>query len=152
MSDLVDGINHVAFVTEDIDRLASFYKDVFEADVAVDIRDHGIRHAFIELGPSCVLHPFEIGDNPHATGNPQIFHRGHLDHIAINAVSREAFDTIRRRLIDAGASDGTITDFGAVLSIFFRDPDGMDAEVCVMNALWSVSQTPEGWKPPQDRD
>jgi hypothetical protein len=28
-----------------------------------------------------------------------------------------------------GASDGTITDFGAALSVFFRDPDGLEAEV-----------------------
>jgi hypothetical protein len=28
-----------------------------------------------------------------------------------------------------GASDGTMTDFGAALSVFFRDPDGLEAEV-----------------------
>lgn len=148
---LVDGINHVAFVTADLDRLAAFYEQIFGAKVAVDVHGHGLRHAFIELGPSCVLHPFEIADNPFATASPQIFDRGHLDHLAINAVSKDAFDTIRQRLTDAGVSDGAVTDFGAVLSVFFRDPDGMDAEVCVMKAAWSESREPEGWKPPNER-
>jgi hypothetical protein len=28
-----------------------------------------------------------------------------------------------------GASDGTIADFGRQLSVFFRDPDGLEAVV-----------------------
>ena len=32
-----------------------------------------------------------------------------------------------------GASDGFVTDFGPVLSIFFRDPDGREGGVCVAN-------------------
>lgn len=31
------------------------------------------------------------------------------------------------------ASDGFVTDFGPILSLFFRDPDGLEAEVCVAN-------------------
>jgi len=31
------------------------------------------------------------------------------------------------------ATDGFVTDFGPVLSLFFRDPDGLEAEVCVAN-------------------
>ncbi|MGH2759844.1 MAG: VOC family protein, partial [Actinomycetota bacterium] len=130
MSELVDGINHVAFVTPDLDRLTDFYRRIFDADAAVTTHARA-RHAFIELAPSCVLHPFEFPDNRFAAASQQIFDRGHLDHIAINARTQEAFDTIRQRLIDEGVSDGTVTDFGAIFSVFFRDPDGMDAEVCV---------------------
>lgn len=41
--------------------------------------------------------------------------------------------TIRDRLVARDASDGFVTDFGHVLSVFFRDPDGLEAEVCVAN-------------------
>ena len=34
--------------------------------------------------------------------------------------------------MEAGASDGTITDFGMVWTVSFEDPDGLDAEI----ALW----------------
>ena len=45
---------------------------------------------------------------------------------------RETFEHIRVRLMHLGASDGTMTDFGTKLSVFFRDPDGLEAEV-----LWN---------------
>jgi hypothetical protein len=32
-----------------------------------------------------------------------------------------------------GAADDFVTDFGPLLSMFFRDPDGLEAEVCVAN-------------------
>jgi hypothetical protein len=56
-----------------------------------------------------------------------------LDHFALQAASKEAFDEIRQRLIVSGASDGFVTDFGPILSVFFRDPDGLEGEVCVAN-------------------
>ena len=132
---LVTGINHVAFISGDIDRLKDFYARVFDAECLLDdIVTHGgdsARHAFIDVGGGCVLHPFEFKDNPWLDAKP-IFDRGRIDHIALLAPSEEVFDNVRQRLIEAGASDGTITDFGSVLSVFFRDPDGMEAEV----AFW----------------
>jgi hypothetical protein len=50
-------------------------------------------------------------------------------HVGLAAASREAFDTIRERLVDAGASDGTVNDFDGALSVFFRDPGGLEGEV-----------------------
>ena len=32
-----------------------------------------------------------------------------------------------------GAADDFVTDFGPMLSLFFRDPDGLECEVCVEN-------------------
>ena len=54
---------------------------------------------------------------------------GHIDHVRLAAASREAFEVIRDWLIESGASDGTVSDFGGALSIFFRDPDGLEGEV-----------------------
>ena len=62
-----------------------------------------------------------------------MFGRGRLDHLALHAESIEAFETIRDRLVERGASEGFVTDFGPVLSLFYRDPDGLESEVCVLN-------------------
>ena len=62
-----------------------------------------------------------------------MFGRGRIDHLGLQASSKEAFDTIRERLMERGASDGFVTDFGPILSVFFRDPDGLEGEVCVAN-------------------
>jgi hypothetical protein len=37
-----------------------------------------------------------------------MFRRGHLDHLALTAASRRAFDLARERLVERGASNGTI--------------------------------------------
>jgi catechol 2,3-dioxygenase-like lactoylglutathione lyase family enzyme len=65
-----------------------------------------------------------------------MFGRGRLDHLALQAEDLAAFEEIRRRLIARGAADEFVTDFGKVLSIFFRDPDGLECEVCVANPDW----------------
>ncbi len=131
---LLAGINHVAFISGDIDGLKDFYARIFDAECVLDEvlprgpKGENNRHAFIAVGSSCVLHPFEFKGDRWLERMP-IFDRGRMDHIALQAASKEAFDQIRQRLIDEGASDGTITDFGHVVSVFFRDPDGMEAEV-----------------------
>jgi hypothetical protein len=51
----------------------------------------------------------------------------------LQAASIDAFDVIRGRLMAGGATDGFVTDFGPVLSLFFTDPDGLEGEVCVPN-------------------
>lgn len=140
---LTSGFNHVAFVTNDLDRLADFYKKIFDAEVVADMHARGIRHAMIKIGPSAVIHPFEMPDSDQ-TKPLGMFERGRLDHIALNAPTKEAFEEIRKRLVDAGASDGAITDFGSNESVFFRDPDGMEAEVCLWkdDATWADTIDP----------
>lgn len=54
-----------------------------------------------------------------------------IDHNGLQAASPEAFAAIRRRLVDTGASDGTVNDRGAIRSMFFRDPDGLEGEVLI---------------------
>jgi catechol 2,3-dioxygenase-like lactoylglutathione lyase family enzyme len=131
---LLDGINHVAVLTADTDRLVAFYTDVFEATEDGTLQDQdGFRLTLIKIGPSSELNVFQIAGNEEPARQTPMFGRGRLDHMGLQAASLEAFDTIRDRLIDCGASDGFVTDFGPVLSVFFRDPDGLEGEVCVGN-------------------
>jgi len=51
----------------------------------------------------------------------------------LQAESLEAFETARARLIERGAADEFVTDFGPILSLFFRDPDGLECELCIAN-------------------
>ena len=86
----------------------------------------------IDVGPHSELNVFEMPDNPEAERQTPMFGRGRLDHLALHAEPTwTAFEEIRRRLIARGAADEFVTDFGKVLSMFFRDPDGLECEVCV---------------------
>jgi catechol 2,3-dioxygenase-like lactoylglutathione lyase family enzyme len=132
---LTDGINHVGMLTADTDRFVEFYGSVFGATVDGEMRvpEEGMRLTFVKLGEVGELNVFELEGNDEASKQVPMFGRGRLDHLAIQAADLEAFEIIRDRLIERGASDGFVTDFGPVLSLFFRDPDGLEAEVCVPN-------------------
>jgi catechol 2,3-dioxygenase-like lactoylglutathione lyase family enzyme len=59
---LVEGVHHVTFLTEDIDGLVAFYERVFDARKTLDMTEEGVRPVFLEVGPTTVLHPFQIPD------------------------------------------------------------------------------------------
>ena len=51
----------------------------------------------------------------------------------LRAKDLRSFEAIRDRLMQRGAADDFVTDFGEELSLFFRDPDGLEGEVLVAN-------------------
>jgi catechol 2,3-dioxygenase-like lactoylglutathione lyase family enzyme len=134
---LLKGLNHVATITNDSTRLQEFYRGVFEAEVVHDGSEFpegkGPRLTIIKIGDWSELNVFEIEGNTEADRQTPMFGRGRLDHLAVQAASLEAFETIRERLMSRGAADDFVTDFGPMLSMFFRDPDGLECEVCVEN-------------------
>lgn len=133
---LSDGFNHVAIITNDTARLHEFWVSVFDAEVGgfADIPpEAGMRLSFVHVGPHSELNVFEIDGNTEADRQKPDFGRGRIDHLAVQAASLEAFEAIRERLIARGAADDFVTDFGPALSVFFRDPDGLECEVCVAN-------------------
>lgn len=130
---LLSGINHVAVLTGDTDRLVAFYSEVFDATSTTLQPSGGFRVTAIWLGGSAELNVFEIADNDQHTRQTPMFGRGRLDHMALQATSLKSFDEVRSRLLHRQATDGFVTDFGHMLSLFFRDPDGLECEVCVPN-------------------
>jgi catechol 2,3-dioxygenase-like lactoylglutathione lyase family enzyme len=130
---LLSGINHVAVLTKDTDRLHAFYRDVFDAEVFADETisegEQQGRLSFVTVGPHTQLNVFELPGNAEAEHQTPMFGRGRIDHMGLQAASQEAFDEIRRRLIERGCTDGFVTDFGVAISLFFIDPDGLEGEV-----------------------
>jgi catechol 2,3-dioxygenase-like lactoylglutathione lyase family enzyme len=120
---LLSGINHVAVLTGDTDRFVEFYGGVFDATSEVLEEGDGFRLTAVWIGPSAELNVFEFAGNSEHERQTPMFGRGRLDHLALDAVSLDAFDEIRSRLMARGATDGFVTDFGHILSLFFRDPD-----------------------------
>ena len=131
---LLNGVNHVAVLTKDSDRFHAFYREVFEATVSQDMTiGPGMRLSMVDIGPFTEINLFELDANREADRQTPMFERGRLDHVGLQAASLESFEVIRDRLIAKGATDGFVTDFGPILSLFFTDPDGLEGEVCVAN-------------------
>jgi catechol 2,3-dioxygenase-like lactoylglutathione lyase family enzyme len=125
---LLDGVNHIAILTDDTDRLVHFYQDVFDAKVSSRQQIGPGTLTMIDIGPRSELNVFELEDkDDYKRGS--MFSHGPIDHMGLQAADRDAFVEIRRRLMARGASDGFVTDFGRAHSVFFRDPDGLECEV-----------------------
>jgi catechol 2,3-dioxygenase-like lactoylglutathione lyase family enzyme len=106
---LVDDIHHLMFIAIDMDRLIAFYQRVFGARATVDLTEEGLRHAFIEVRPHTVLHPFQLpGVEPPAS--LPMSQRGRLDYVALNAAKDDASRELRRGVIAEKTGDGAVTD------------------------------------------
>lgn len=135
----VSALNHVALMTGDIDRLASFYERVFGAEILV--RTDGVpRKCFIRLAAQTNLHVFEVGPERARRPDDQPFDPGSINHFALEAADPETFVAVRERLIAAGRTDGTVRDAPGIYTLFATDPDGLFIE-------WIVRKV-EGWQPP----
>jgi catechol 2,3-dioxygenase-like lactoylglutathione lyase family enzyme len=136
---MLDGFNHAAVITGDLDAFVGFYAEIFDAEevfrgeIPMDPGAPPIRHCLLKVGERALLHPVELPSNPSRQAEPAMFQRGHIDHPGLNVAGREAFDEARGRLAAAGATDGEVTDLGHQWSLFFTDPDGMQAELCCIH-------------------
>jgi catechol 2,3-dioxygenase-like lactoylglutathione lyase family enzyme len=126
------GFNHVATLTTDMERTVRFYREAFGGEVTFEMDatpDHP-RMTIVDLGAGAALNIFEttadeiVGDRRRQGG------RGAIDHFALMVESREVLEQVRDRMVAAGAEIGEIQQLGSELSLFFRDPDGMELEVC----------------------
>jgi catechol 2,3-dioxygenase-like lactoylglutathione lyase family enzyme len=131
------GFNHVATLTTDLDRFADWYRCVFDAEVVFQMEaagDHP-RMFIIDLGGGAALNVFEttaadiIGDQRRQGA------RGAIDHFGIAVDSLHDLEQVKHRLEEVGADIGEIQKLGKEWSLFFRDVDGMELEVC---APWSA--------------
>ena len=130
---LTSGFNHVATLTTDMDLTVRFYEQAFDAVVTFEVEksaDHPWMKV-VDLGDGAALNIFEapadeiIGERRRQGG------RGAIDHYALAVDSRDTLDVVRERLVAAGAQEvGEIQQLGHEWSLFFRDPDGMELEVC----------------------
>ena len=62
---LLTGVNHVAVLTDDLDRFVDFYTSVFETEVVFAETTPAFRHAILRTGADSWLHPAEVSGNPH---------------------------------------------------------------------------------------
>lgn len=129
---LVSGINHIAVLTQDLARFIEFYGGVFGMPVLFEEHTSAFSHAILRSGETSWLHPAAVSGNQHAAALPEMFGRGHLDHLALTVPSRQAFAVLRERLLERGATSGAVEDLGAFHALWFQDPDGMRGELCLI--------------------
>ena len=126
------GFNHVATLSTDLDRHAEWWCKVFGATVSftMEKQDDHPRMFILDVGGGAALNVFEVTEDEIIGERRRQGGRGAIDHFAIAVDSREELEAVKQRLVDVGADIGEIQQLGPEWSLFFRDVDGMELEVC----------------------
>lgn len=126
------GFNHVATLTTDMERTVGFYTTAFEATTLFEMAaeaEHP-RLVILDMGGGAALNIFEVAEGSILGERRVQGGRGAIDHFGIAVDSLATLEAMRERLVAAGAEIGEIQRLGSEWSLFFRDPDGMELEVC----------------------
>jgi catechol 2,3-dioxygenase-like lactoylglutathione lyase family enzyme len=115
-----------------MERTVKFYRDAFEAELVfeMDAKSDHPRMSILDLGGGAALNVFEVPPGDIIGERRQQGHRGAIDHYALAVDSKTVLEGVQKRLVAAGAEIGEIQRLGNEWSLFFRDPDGMELEVC----------------------
>ena len=127
------GFNHIATLTPDLDRFADWYQRAFGAVVTFRMEAEGDhpRMYILDLGGGAALNVFEVDEASILGDRRRIGRRGAIDHFGIAVTSLAELEATRERLVALGADIGEIQSLGGdTWSLFFRDVDGMELEVC----------------------
>lgn len=129
---ITSGFNHVATLTSDMDRIVGFYSGVFGAEVVFEMeaREDHPHMVILDLGGGAALNIFEVPPEDIIGERTRQGGRGAIDHYALAVDSPSTLEDVRDRLSAVGADIGEIQRLGSEWSLFFRDPDGMELEVC----------------------
>jgi len=141
MSNLT-GINHLAFITDDMVKTIRFYRDLLGMELTAGIGHEGFRHYFFRFGDNHVAFfeyegavPMKRKFHGVKTTEPLGF-----DHVSFTIPSKHELFALKDKLDAAGVEVTGAIDHGTVWSIYFFDPNNIPLEVswdCV-----EIIQTP----------
>ena len=130
---ITTGFNHIATLTTNLDRFKEWYLKIFDAATVFEMEaeDEHPRMAIIDMGAGAALNVFEVPLDSIVGEQRRIGARGAIDHYGISVPDLTALEVIRKRLMAIDADIGNIQVLGGdTWSLFFRDVDGMELEVC----------------------
>ncbi len=126
------GINHLAFITEDLVATVRFYRDLLGMELVAGIGHDGYRHYFFRLGDGATQVAFFAYDgarkmNCKFPGERTIEPLG-FDHVSFTVASRADLFGLKDRLEAAGFPVHGAVDHGLFWSIYFYDPNNIPLE------------------------
>lgn len=123
-------IDHLAFITPDLDGTIRFYRDLLGMELTLGIGHDGFRHYFFRTGDNHIA--FFAYDGASKMKNK--FHGSRtseplgFDHLAFQVPSREEMFELKDRLEAAGLEVTGPIDHGAFWSIYFFDNNEIPLE------------------------
>lgn len=127
----ITGINHLAFITDDMTQTIRFYRDLLGMELATGIGHEGFRHYFFSAGNAQVAFFQYQGAAKmirKSHGSPTDLPLG-FDHVSFTVGSREELFAIKDKIAAAGVEVTGAVDHGTVWSIYFFDNNNIPLEV-----------------------
>lgn len=128
---ILTGINHLAFITPDMEKTIRFYRDLLGMELHAGIGHDGYRHYFFRCGNTQVAFfeyegasVMERKFHGSPTGKPLGF-----DHVSFTVGSREDLFAMKDKLEAAGVEVTGAVDHGALWSIYFFDHNNIPLEI-----------------------
>ncbi|MFI5307813.1 MAG: VOC family protein [Polyangiales bacterium] len=125
------GINHLAFITPDLEGTIRFYRDLLDMELSSGIGHDGYRHYFFRCGNAQVAF-FEYEGaakmNRKFHGVKSTLPLG-FDHVSFTVDSVEKLFDYKDRLEAAGIEVVGAIDHGTIWSIYFFDPNEIPLEI-----------------------
>ncbi|MCS5655236.1 MAG: VOC family protein [Dehalococcoidia bacterium] len=137
------GINHLAMVTNDMEKTVRFYREVmgFPLVAAIGGNPNGLRarHYFFETGANSTIAFFEWegAEDFHKPAGLEAAGRIQFDHVSFDVETEDELLELQKRLNDAGQGVTTVIDHKFIHSIYFHDFSGIALEASV----WITNST-----------
>ena len=131
------GINHLAMVTNDMEKTVRFYHDVmgFSLVGAIGGNSNGLRarHYFFETGPNSTIAFFEWSgaEDFHKPAGLEAAGRVQFDHVSFDVETEEELLELQAQLEAVGQEVTTVVDHKFIHSIYFHDFSGIALEASV---------------------
>ncbi len=146
------GFHHLGLATHDMEATLDFYENIlgFETQVCDIIQPEAggaIRHAFLNAGNGEMIAFMECNDvegiaPDFDTGlNKGLGIRGGVIHFAFKAADEDDLVAKKSALEGKGVNVTDVVDHGWCKSIYFRDPNKLQLEYCVITEALNESHT-----------
>jgi len=137
------GMHHLGLATHDMEATLAFYEEVlgFVTRVCDVLEPQGggsIRHAFMDIGEGEMIAFMECNDVPGIASefdpgiNRGLGISGGVIHFAFAAQNEEDLAAKQRELREKNVEVTDVVDHGWCKSIYFRDPNDLQLEFCVV--------------------
>jgi catechol 2,3-dioxygenase-like lactoylglutathione lyase family enzyme len=136
-ADTITGIDHLAFITDDMTKTVRFYRDLLGMELNAGIGHGGYRHYFFRAGNTCIAFFEYEGASVMEKKNHGVKSTLPLgfDHLSVHVNSRHELFAHKDRLEAAGIKVTGAVDHGTIWSIYFFDPNNIPLEIS-----WATSE------------
>lgn len=128
---LLKGLNHLAFITDDLPKTVRFYRDLLGLRLVAGIGHDGYRHYFLQMASGQIaFFEYDIAkpmERKKFHGSPTDEPIG-FDHVAMTVETKEDLFALKDKLEAAGVEVTGAVDHGTMWSIYFFDPNNIPLE------------------------